>query len=151
MIQQITVLSKVKFNELYATLTSVQKSNSAFISINDSFDYKWPSSDNFLNLTFDDVDADVEKLHDFSVLVQPIVFDVTHASQIKKFIIQNKDKTHLYVHCTMGKCRSGAVGECICDYLNLDYFEFKRQNPQIQPNVHVKLTLNKILNNEQIL
>lgn len=100
MIQQITVLSKVKFNELYVALTPIQKSNSAFISINDSFDYKWPSSDNFLNLTFDDVDAGVEKLHDISVLVQPIVFDATHASQIKKFIIQNKDKTHVYVHCT---------------------------------------------------
>lgn len=151
MIQQITVLSKVKFNEMYAALTPIQKSNSAFISINDSFDYKWPSSDNFLNLTFDDVDANVEMLHDFSVLVQPIVFDVTHASQIKTFIDNNLNKEHLYVHCTMGKCRSGAVGECICDYLNLDYFEFKRQNPQIQPNIHVKLMLNKILNNEQIL
>lgn len=151
MIQQITVLSKIKFNELYAALTPIQKSNSAFISINDSFDYKWPSSDNFLNLTFDDVDATMDNLPDLGQLTKPIVFNKTHASQIKAFIDNNLDKTHLYVHCTMGKCRSGAVGECICDYFNLDYFEFKRQNPQIQPNVHVKLTLNKILNNEQIL
>ena len=148
MIQQITVLSKVKFNQLYAALAPIQKSNSAFISINDSFDYKWPSSNNFLNLTFDDVDATMDNLPDLGQLAKPIVFNKTHASQIKTFIDNNLDKTHLYVHCTMGKCRSGAVGECICDYLNLNYLEFKCQNPQIQPNVHVKLLLNKILNDE---
>jgi predicted protein tyrosine phosphatase len=148
MIQQITVLSKVKFNELYVALTPIQKSKSAFISINDSFDYKWPNSDNFLNLTFDDVDAIMDNLPDLGQFAKPIVFNEAHASQIKTFIDNNLDKEHLYVHCTMGKCRSGAVGECICDYLNLNYLEFKRQNPQIQPNVHVKLLLNKILNNE---
>lgn len=60
---------------------------------------------------------------------------------IKRFVLANKDKKQWIIHCTAGVCRSGAVGECISDYLGNEYFKFKRDNPQIKPNVHVKTIL----------
>ena len=139
----IYALSKAAFDKMYAQMPKIQKVQSAFISINDGFDYNWDSSPNFLNLTFDDVEMDYQI--NSENLINPILFTVDHAKQIKEFVDANADKHYLYVHCTMGKCRSGAVAECINDYFGNNYQRFKQLNPQILPNTHVKLTLNKTL------
>jgi predicted protein tyrosine phosphatase len=72
-------------------------------------------------------------------------FTSIQAQQIVEFvkkIVKSKREIPLIVHCTAGISRSGAVGEVINDYLKFDYKQFKRDNPQVQPNCYVKKTLN---------
>lgn len=81
---------------------------------------------------------------------QDILFNFSHAKQIKKFIekFQQSDKQYICVHCTMGASRSGAVGEFLNIYFNkfiednqVDYSQFYKDNSQIIPNSLVKSTL----------
>ena len=46
----------------------------------------------------------------------------------------------------MGKCRSCAIGETMAEYLGMNYFDFKRINPQSQPNILVKTIMQSVLN-----
>lgn len=51
----------------------------------------------------------------------------------------------LYVSCHMGVSRSGAVGLFANKYFGLDYSDFKRDNPQVQPNPFIERELNRLL------
>lgn len=44
------------------------------------------------------------------------------------------EEVNLIVHCHAGICRSGAVGEFVKFYCDLDSNEFHKMNPNIQPN-----------------
>lgn len=100
--------------------------------------------DQILNLIFGDITPKIYKrivaeAHRKGKNVEDIdVFSKRHAEQLVKFINRLKDRIELFVvHCDAGISRSGAVGTWLCDYLRLDYNEFKRENPHILPNQHI--------------
>ena len=102
-------------------------------------------SENVLNLWFHDTDpeAEVEWMMP-NVQYEEVLFDEEMAKSIKRFVLANEDKKRWIIHCTAGKCRSGAVGEVLSDFFKIPYSEFKRSNPQIQPNIYVKKILKKV-------
>lgn len=68
------------------------------------------------------------------------------AEEIYQFIKSNKDKKRCFVHCSAGISRSGAVGEFIQDILGTEsYQDFKKRNPNITPNLHIKKLLNQLI------
>lgn len=73
-----------------------------------------------------------------------IVFDSTHAQSIKNFLNQNSSVKELFVHCSAGYSRSGAVGLFANDiHGEEDYFTFMKSNGQIKPNPHITSILNE--------
>ncbi len=138
MTKKVYVLSKAKFETFYKSLTDKQISEICFISINDDEKFNRPSTDNYLNLYFHDVDED-------TTWASAIKFDRNHAEMVKSHVEVNKDKTTFVVHCTIGISRSGAVGMFIADFLEIPYFDFLQTNRQVIPNSFVT----KILRNEK--
>lgn len=51
----------------------------------------------------------------------------------------------LHISCHMGVSRSGAVGAFANKYFGLDWSDFKRDNPQVQPNPFIERELNRLL------
>lgn len=103
-------------------------SNWITISIIDPTKSRIFYADNTLTLWFDDAEQEDCEI---------ILFNEYMAQKIKDFVDNNKDK-NIFIHCTMGKCRSCAIGEVLAEYLGMDYFDFKQVNPQSQPNILVK-------------
>ena len=110
----------------------------AFMSIGDPDNKEHtpirPDSDTFKSFWFHDLHEDVGEHKTVSE---------DQLDQMYDFIIKNSDKDYFIVHCTMGVSRSGAVGEFVNDLYGIPYQEFKRENPQIVPNLVVKQGLNK--------
>jgi len=152
----IFIISRAKFKEEIKSFTEQQFMDTAFISIHSpkigmSFNDTDPilsDSSNVLNLWFHDTDPSDDNLL-IGTHREPVVpFDEQMAKSIKRFVENNKDKKQWLIHCTAGVCRSGAVGECLSDYFGNDYHKFKRDNPQIKPNVFVKKILKYELEKE---
>lgn len=159
----IYVFSRQKFKEELSSLTVEQFMAGAFISIhspkigmsfNDT-DRILESGPNVLNLWFHDADpigdeSQILTFNGIQIELEPVVlFDEQMAKSIKKFVEQNKDAKFWFIHCTAGVCRSGAVGEVLADFFQIPYHQFKRDNPQIKPNIHVKNILKQILINDK--
>lgn len=152
----IYVLSRENFKQEIGHLTEQQFQAGAFISIHSpnvglSFNDTEPileSSSNVLNLWFHDTDPEQERDWMVSNPSYPeVLFDESMAIEIKNFVEQNHSAKFWMIHCTAGICRSGAVGEVLSEYFEIDYFEFKRDNPKTRPNIYVKTILKNILNN----
>lgn len=116
-----------------------------FISINDSLGtpevpFFSQSHPNVLTLFFDDVDQDIETAHG---TVKAMTDE--QALEIYEFIEKNKDYENFIIHCTAGISRSGAVGEFVNNFLELDYKKFKEDNPHTHPNGLVLSKLNRLL------
>lgn len=144
---KIIVLSRALFNE-YLTRKGVTNENVEqqdklfFISINNQDD-KTPSfftsnKKNVLNITFADLEEDKElpilgenRTETFKAMTRE------QAAELYAFIKANKDKEAVFIHCTAGVARSGAVGVFINDFIGGNYHELMRNNPSIQPNPHV--------------
>jgi len=156
---KITVLSKSNFDKTMQLLKLTdenveQITDTFFISIHNSFKSVYPphfknNHDNVLLTYFDDVEEDGEypalppyENDERTVKVKALTEE--QGQEILDFINKHKDKRQCIVHCAMGKSRSAAVGEFLNDYLGQDYLEFKRQNPQIDPNIHVRNVLKKL-------
>jgi predicted protein tyrosine phosphatase len=78
------------------------------------------------------------------------IFTPFKAKKLYEFIKANKDKHMAIVHCAAGISRSGAVGTFIHNlYGTMTYEEFKRKNPQIQPNGHILRLLNEELRKDK--
>lgn len=153
----ILVFPRYQFKKLVANLNQDQLETMAFISIHEPITVSGKelfggasetildSADNVLNLWFDDAEEQLP------IIGQPeqklILFDEDMAKKVIAFVKANEEAEGWILHCTMGKNRSGAIGDFLCDYFGIDYFEFKRHNPQISPNVLVKNILKKVLNN----
>lgn len=144
----IYVLSRHGFRAELKTMPEQIFMASAFISIHDpeqKIGVAKPrileDSENVLNLWFHDSDEG-------TFMEGETLFDEKMAIKIKNFVESNLDKKQWFIHCTLGKCRSGAIGDVLSDYFQIPYMEFKRDNPQVQPNVFVKNILRKILINE---
>jgi hypothetical protein len=75
------------------------------------------------------------------------LFSEDQAKDIIKFIDkiqEEEDETVLVLHCDAGISRSGAVATFVCDYIGFDYQTFKRENPGLQPNIHVLSKLRSV-------
>jgi len=75
-------------------------------------------------------------------------FTAEQAEDLLKFLDANKDKKTCIVHCSAGFSRSGAVGTFVNDYFGENWFQFKRINPQVQPNATVLRKLKAALVNK---
>lgn len=139
----IFCLPKYKFEEVYKAKEKIPGllKECAFISINDTFEFVRPDSSNYLNLSFDDVDEEI-------TWGTCVLFTEEHARIIKEFVEQNLNKKYWFIHCTMGQCRSGAIGDVLSEYLGIGYADFKKDNPQVKPNALVKKILSQILLNQ---
>jgi len=145
----IKVLSRSEFKKYINSLSSDIFESQAFISIHDS---TGPNSneiikgvENVLNLFFDDVEHTAESKSIFAQKTVP--FDQKMAEDILTFVDKYKNAEKIVIHCTFGKCRSGAVGDALSTYLGIPYSEFKKDNPRIQPNTLVRKTLINKINN----
>ena len=151
----ITILSKNNFEDLLIKNgindnTVSDSKNDLFISILDTDGHLGQhfksEHDNVLILHFDDCSEDL----DIPIIGQDQIrslrtLDVIQAKRILDFIDRNKDRENLFIHCTAGVSRSGAVGTFICEYTGSDFTTFKKKNPNILPNPHVLSVLNKIV------
>ena len=120
-----------------------------FISIRNSFteDPRCAipvDGENILRLQFDDATADPE--------CSLTLFDDSMAERIASFVKTFDSRKLLFVNCSAGVSRSGAVGEVLDEYFNvyleknlLDHEYFLRQNPQIQGNSLVRRLLRRAL------
>lgn len=147
--KQIYIISKVTFDDQMfsreITRDNVWKLNEAFISINDTCGtderpYFPNNRDNVLVQFFDDIEKDLFKEKYGNITA----FTAKQAMEIIDFLEKNRNKDSLTIHCTAGICRSGAVGEFACRYYELDYKQFRMNNPQILPNPHVLQMLTHI-------
>lgn len=150
----IFVWSRQKFKEELKTMNEQAFASSAFISIHSpnvglSFNDTEPilsDCDNVLNLWFHDIDPEQEREWvETNPPYQEVLFDEEMAVKIKEFVLRNISAKKWVIHCTAGICRSGAVGEVLSEFFNIPYFEFKRVNPQIRPNIYVKNVLKSVL------
>jgi len=98
---------------------------------------------NLLILVFDDVAAAPVPAGDTT---PAIPFDRDMAARIMNFV--GDGETPLFVHCSAGVSRSGAVGEMLNWYFNRylkdnaeDFDDFIRNNRQIVPNPLVRKTM----------
>jgi len=98
--------------------------------------------ENVLNLVFDDVEHDGEP--------SPTnwdegtrAFTEKQAKEVFDFIQKHREKKACIVHCMAGISRSGAIGSFINGYCGGDWEDFKRTNPQINPNARVHRMLNE--------
>jgi predicted protein tyrosine phosphatase len=132
--KKVLVLSKERFKDFICfnniTDENVESKNICIISINDGGAKPLLSKAENVNVMFFD-DTSENELHLSPSLVH---FNTENAAEIIQFIEKHSSKDLFIVHCTMGVSRSGAVGTFINDYFGLDYFQFKRNNPIIQPN-----------------
>lgn len=102
----------------------------------------WPviieDAPNVLNLWFNDAE-------DYNPETESVLFDEDMADSVVRFVEANKDARFWILHCTMGKSRSGAIGGFLADYFGIKWEDFKRDNPQVQPNSLVKKLLTRRL------
>lgn len=142
----IFCLSRSNFRTLVSDLSEQQFMASAFICVNEPVhnetekEYNIPilvPAQNILNLWFDDA----EELHE--EVPELVLFNDEMANQIVRFVESNQSAKTWFIHCMMGKCRSGAIGDVLSEYFEIPYEYFKRDNPIVQPNILVKNLLRK--------
>ena len=98
--------------------------------------------DNILKLQFDDVRE--------LPAVRRLPFDKIMAGHIIEFVLGCDPSTPLFINCSAGISRSGAVGESLNRFINqmrtnneTDYRLFFRNNPQIDANPLVRKILDE--------
>lgn len=98
---------------------------------------------NVLVLYFDDISEDLE----FQPGKFAKVITEDQAKEIIAFVERNKEiisNGNCIVHCSAGVSRSGAVGTFISDFLQFNYDEFRKNNPNIHPNPVVLSLLKRL-------
>ena len=162
---KVIILNKPKFNHFmeYNMITddNVEEKDAMFISINSPFNgellfgantipqsYFKRQHSNVLIMHFGDYGEEfvLRNIHKGPTGL----FNEYKAKKLYEFIKRNKDKSFAIVHCAAGISRSGAVGTFIHDlYGTMTWEEFKRKNPQIQPNEYVLKLLRQELNRDK--
>ena len=156
---KIRVLSKNHFDDVLPRMRITNESvsehlNEAFISILNSdmpnssyFDKDYP---NVLRLVFDDI---TDREQEWQIMKgskntnELILFNRKHANKIIEFVEQNKHVDTMFVHCTAGVSRSGAVGTFINDIAGEQtFFKFTNSNSQIKPNFYILALLRRVYN-----
>lgn len=144
----IKVIPRAAFKEIFEG-QKVLKPEYAVISIHEPRNKviggrveAWPviieDAPNVLNLWFNDEE-------EYNPQTESVLFDEDMADSVVRFVEANKTARFWVLHCTMGKSRSGAVGSYLADYFGIDWFDFKQDNPQVQPNSLVRKILTKRL------
>lgn len=152
MINKVKVLCKAQMKDFIQNdiFNQIKNNKVAVISIidTDTPDLFSPdiSNENVLTLHFDDITPKTaiqfNTDQDSDRKIQAMSFK--QGSEIIKFInfIHSKKMNfELFVHCSAGISRSGAVGLFANQYLNLNDSEFYINNPQILPNYWVENVL----------
>lgn len=120
-----------------------------FISINDTVGVAntqlIEKSDNTLILYFDDCESEMDIDVDGKI-EKRLPLSNEDAKSLLSFIEKMNPDKDVYVHCSMGVSRSGAVGTFIFDYMKVmygkgDWVRYSKANAQINPNRYV---LNKL-------
>lgn len=129
--KSVLVFPRNKFTNLYSCLSELD--DIAFISIEDSDGepHLVPSSENVLNIEFDDTDTD-DKEKGIKAITE------RQGEEIGEFISHHCGK-HFIIHCTAGRSRSQGVARAIFDSLPDIYAEnvYNRHNPCTTPNYAV--------------
>ena len=153
---RVRVLSKLKFDELLPRIGVTNDNadthkNLAFISIvnsdtKDSF-FKENKS-NVLILVFDDA-TDEENVRRIKLGLNELqLFTTNDGKQIIEFVENNLNVETVYIHCSAGRSRSGAVGTFINDVWGEQSFHnFLESNPTVSPNYFILALLRRIYNN----
>jgi predicted protein tyrosine phosphatase len=152
---QIFALPKIAFDQMLidhkVTEENVeQQEKLAFISINnherDKEPYFKKDHPNVKVMWFDDVDQDYEvpSVGTPGKIIHVKAFTLEQAKELYAFIKANKHRHTIFVHCTAGVARSGAVATFINDFVSGNWETFKRHNASIQPNAHVYRLLHDI-------
>jgi predicted protein tyrosine phosphatase len=153
---RVRVLSKLKFDELLPRIGVTNDNadthkNLAFISIvnsdtKDSF-FKENKS-NVLKLTFDDATDEENNRRVKLGLTELQLFTPNDGKKIIEFMENNLNSETVYIHCSAGRSRSGAVGTFINDVWGEQIFHnFLESNPIISPNYFILALLRRIYNN----
>jgi predicted protein tyrosine phosphatase len=125
--------------------------NTFYISINstegnDNQPYFEKQHANVLTLYFDDCNE--YKKHPIigssGGFYEQIPMSEEQALEVIKFVEKMDNNSNVYVHCTAGVSRSGAVGAFINDYFGRSWDKFKFDNPQVIPNSHISSLLKKM-------
>lgn len=156
---KIRVLSKNHFDMILPKMelseeNAIRDKSKAFISILNSdtpnSSYFRNEARNILKLVFDDItreELDRLKKRGDRQVENLILFNKEHADKIIEFLETNKDIETLFVHCSAGVSRSGAVGTFANDlYGEQTFFEFCNSNPIIRPNSFILATLRRVHN-----
>ena len=134
--------SQGSWQERYFFRTSriISINNVSFPAEPPPFSEEFLHAENLLVLYFDDVDEG-----------QPHAMTPEQAKQIVDFVSTGDDRS-IFVHCTAGISRSGAVGEVLNWYFNRylednsgDYQLFQHMHRDLVPNAHVRRLLLKDL------
>jgi predicted protein tyrosine phosphatase len=125
--------------------------NTFYISINstegnDITPYFKEKHPNVLTLYFDDCNEYKKHPVDGSPdeFYEQIPMSEEQALEIIKFAEKMNNESNVYVHCTAGVSRSGAVGAFISDYLGNKWDDFIKVNPQVIPNSHISSLLKRV-------
>jgi predicted protein tyrosine phosphatase len=104
--------------------------------------------DDRIALAFDDVEprADPTTHTELGRNARYVYFDHAMAQKVCRFIrrAHGDDPARrdlLLINCHAGVSRSGAIGDFARSVTGGDYSDFKRLNPQVVPNAHVRRTL----------
>ena len=104
-------------------------------------DYKPTFTESLKNVhvvAFSDVEQDTPtKLIGTDETVVAKAMTPQQAQDMYAFIKKHRHRKTCLIHCTAGVARSGAVGAFVAELMGVNYFDFKRANPNVQPNVHV--------------
>jgi predicted protein tyrosine phosphatase len=137
MITKIRVCSYEKMK----ILASLLKPETLLISVRDPSSHNEIKHDRCLKFNFWDADP-----ANFDNPIEEF-FSEEDAERIIAFLDSSKsspESQELYVNCEAGISRSGAIASFACDYLELDWHEFYKENSWIQPNPYISRTLNRI-------
>lgn len=104
--------------------------------------------DDRLALAFDDIEPRVDRASGDPLARDPrfVYFDDDMARRVCAFIARahRRDpdrRALLLVNCHAGVSRSGAIADFARAVVGVDYSDFRRLNPQIVPNTHVRQRL----------
>lgn len=103
------------------------------------------SHPNVLRVVFDDVEKDERKWgENVKQYFDAKAMTIEQGKSIVDFLKTVPNNNNLFIYCSRGKSRSGAVGVFATELYNQDLNEFLENNPQVGPNKFVLETLREL-------
>lgn len=143
---KVTVLSKQDFDQIMRCSNVKEDNvetykNSCFISIIDPFELEYGNHQSYFLQEHKNVK--IMRFGDYTESIDGLgVFTDEQAKELYDFIKFHENTRNVFIHCSAGISRSGAVGTFINEYFSDEPYEsFKRRNYKIFPN---SLVLSKL-------